>query len=316
MVEKTRSGSSRRATLLLTLGLALAFVVAIVFRYQARRQAEADRGSSATPVVFLLSQQHGAQLTVEDRQALGAYLQKESGLVVDVRVAPSSFDGIAGFADTADVGLLGLFEYLLARAEYAVDAQLQVLRENGAATYTGEILVPSESPVKSVKDLQGKRFAYVDAFSTSGFVFPAKLLADASVRVTPEFAGSPGEVLARLKDGRVDAGAVYSGANTDTAALRVVATTDAIPNEPVFFRRGLVPEKREKLRAALEKLGSTPEGRTILHRIANITGFQRIDDAHYEPVLATVRAAGKTIYEVVPEGTRVESERRGIELVP
>lgn len=316
MVEKTRSGASRRAPLLLTLGLALAFVCAIVFRYQARRQAEADRGSAATPIVFLLSQQHGAQLTGDDRQALATFLKNESGLVVDVRVAPSSFDGIAGFADTADVGILGLFEYLLARAEYAVDAQLQVLRENGVATYTGEILVPSQSPVKEVKELQGKRFAYVDAFSTSGFVFPAKLLADADVHVTPEFAGSPGEVLARLKDGRVDAGAVYAGANSDTVALRVVATTEGIPNEPVFFRRALAPEKREKLRGALEKLGSTPEGRTILHRIASITGFRRIDDAHYEPVLATVRAAGKTIYEVVPEGTRVESERRGIELVP
>lgn len=314
--EKETAVLSRRTTLLLTLGLAIAFLFAIGFRYVARKQKEGDRGQAATPIVVLLSEQHGKPLSAEDRQALATRLQDESGLSVEVRVASSSLDGIEAFAETADVGLLGLFEYVLAHAEYGVEAQLQVLRDDDAATYVGEILVPTASPVKTVRDLGGKRFAYVDPFSTSGFVFPAKLLADAGVKVAPEFAGTPGEVLARMRDGRVEAGAVYAGASSGDTGLRAIATTDPIQNEPIFFRHDLLPAKREKLLAALEKLPTTDEGRALLHRIAGIHGFRKTDDAHYEPVLATVRAAGKTIYDVVPEGTRVDSERRGIDYVP
>ncbi len=315
-MAQDRTQPQRRRAWFFALVPAVLFALAIAFFLVSRARKEAAAGKPGTPIVFVLSQQHGARLGPEERQAMAAHLQRESGLVVEVRVAPSSLDGIEGFARTADVGLLPLFEYLLAQKEYAVEARLQILRESGATTYAGEILVPANSTWRALADLQGKRFAYVDPYSTSGFVFPAKLLADAGIRVAPEFAGSHEEVIARLTDGRVDAGATYAGAASRERGLRAIARTEAIPNEPLFFRRDLPPEKRDRLLAAMQSFARTKEGQAILRRMGGVTGFRDIENAHYHPVLAALRAAGKSVYEVVPDGIRIESRQRGIEYVP
>jgi phosphonate transport system substrate-binding protein len=267
-------------------------------------RSEGEIGTPGTPVILLLSPAHAARATPEDRAALGALLTKESGLAVEVRAAASAAEAIDAFrsARGADVGLLNLFEYLLARAEYGAEAGLQVLRGAGETEYAGEILVRADGPVAAVKDLAGKRLAYVDAYSTSGYALPAQLLAAAGVAVSPEFAGSPERALSMLREGKVDAAAVYRGAAAKDPALRVIATTETVPNEPVFFRKGLDPEKKTKLVEALKRAAATPEGRRLLSGIADISGFRDAAAAGYDSAAALVQASGRDIRDLVERG--------------
>jgi len=315
-MEEAREGPGRRAWIVAFLpALAVAVVAAVFIAREESR--ERNVGAPGTPVIFMLSPEHGnpGRLDAGERRALADGLRAASGLEVEVRVAATPIAAIEAFGGEADVGLLSLFEYLLARLEYGVEARLQVLRGEGADAYAGEILVRAPSRVRKVEDLAGKRIAYVDPHSTSGFIFPAKLLADAKVSVVPEFAGSHEKALERLREGEVDAAATYAGAAAGKP-FRAIARTPPIPDEPVFFRRGFPEEKRERLAAALERVAATPEGRRLLGDVAAITGFKPATDAAYADVLAVIRAAGKTVYEVVPEGVRVESRTRGIHSVP
>ena len=66
----------------------------------------------------------------------------------------------------------------------------------------------------------------------------------------------------------------------------------------------------------MQSFARTQEGKAVVRRMGGITGFRDIEAAHYQPVLATIRAAGKSVFEVVPDGLRIESKQRGIEYVP
>ncbi len=312
----SRTDTNPRRTWLLAVLPAVLFVAVLGFLYVRAQRLEEAIGTAGSPVIFIFSPDHGRNLAREDQRTLASFLEAESGLAVEIRVASSPLDAIEAFGARADIGLLGLFEYLVAREEYGVRAKLCVLREGGAGSYTGTIIVRTDSPIRSVADLSGRRIAYVDPYSTSGFVFPAKLLADAHVHVTAEFAGSHAEALARVRAGRVDAAATYAGAGADDAEFRSIATTDAIPNEPVVLRPGLSEDKARRLVAALLKFAGTPEGHHILGQIGGISGFRAGTDEEYREVLEIARAAGTTVYDLVPEGVRIESRRRHIDYVP
>lgn len=302
-------------TWLVSLLPAVLFIGALALRQVRAAQQEAELGKPASPIVFVLSPDHGRELSRDDQASLAALLEAESGLAVEVRVAASPLAALEAFGARADVGLLNLFEYLLARDHYGVRARLQALRA-GAEAYAGEILVRSDGPIQALGDLAGRSIAYVDPFSTSGFVFPATLLADAHVHPVAEFAGSHAEALGRLRAGRSDAAATFAGAAAHDSGLRVLAHTADIPNEPVFFRAGLAADKVARLEAAFARLAELPEGKRLLGLSAGITGFHAVEDAAYASALAAIRAAGKTVYDVVPEGVWIDARFRNLDYVP
>ncbi|MBI3098637.1 MAG: PhnD/SsuA/transferrin family substrate-binding protein [Planctomycetes bacterium] len=280
------------------------------------RQRESGSSTPGRPLVLLLSKEHAAGAEPKDLETLATFLKTETGQLVEVRTATSVVSSIDSFDNAADIGLLHLFEYLLARSEHGVEPRLQLLRKRAEPSFAGEILVRADGPVKSVADLAGKKFGFVDPYSTSGYIFPARLLAEAKVRVAAEFCGSHDDALRRLKEGGVEAIATYSGRAVGDATLRVLTGTGTIPNEPVFFRRTLDAALQTSLTAALVKFSTTPEGQQVLSHIAGTTGLQPVTDSAYDDVRATIKGAGKSLYEVVPEGMDVESRRRALAPVP
>src|SRR5207244_6062947 len=88
---------------------------------------------------------------------------------------------------------------------------------DGSSTYRGIIVTRKDSGIKSIADLKGKRFAFVDPKSASGYVYPRAMLIEKGI--DPEtffsetiFAGSHDRVIAAVLNRRVDAGAIYDGA--------------------------------------------------------------------------------------------------------
>lgn len=258
-------------------------------------------GSDGRPAVLVLSSSHAPSDSAA-RGRLEAALTEGAGFPVEVRVASSPVAGIEAFgANAADVGLLPVTQYLFARQEYGVEARLQVRRAAGAG-FVGEIVVRADSPYRALADLAGKRIAYAGEFSTSGFLLPAARLADEGVEVEAEFAGGHDEAVARLEAGTVDAAATYRGVTERRAGLRAVATTEPIPNEPVFVRAGIDVERARRLLEALVAWSKTPEGAGVLDGMADVTGFEPVTDAVYDALRDRVRSAGRTTADLVPGG--------------
>ncbi|MBI5241295.1 MAG: PhnD/SsuA/transferrin family substrate-binding protein [Elusimicrobia bacterium] len=265
---------------------------------------ESSIGAADDPLVVLLSPAHAAAESVLD--SLARQLSSGSGLDVETRAADSPVDAIERLGTRqADAGLLTMEEFLLAHEEYEVAPALQVLRGKGETTYEGVILVKSKSTVRKPMDLDGARFGYVDPYSVSGFLLPARFLKKEGVKVSPVFLMTHARALKALDQGEVAAVATYAGQAAARKDLRVLARTGTIPNEPFVFRKGLRPEKREALLKALRGLASSPEGKKTLSALADIAGFGPVDQDAYRSVHKLLREAGKSVYDIVPEGVEV-----------
>lgn len=293
-------------------GLGVIFAVA---RHEFRERASGQPGS---PLLFVLSAEHGRNLTVGSQEVFRSFVRQKTGLEVEFRVATSSLEALQFFESEfdghGDLGLLPLFDYALARHQYGVSAGLQVLRGTASSEYAGVLVVRSNAAETSFTQLAGKRLAYADPFSTSGFIYPASMLAEAGIEVEPSFAGGHRQAVDQVLAGNVDAAATYEAAANDSR-IRILAHTPPIPNEPIFFRQDLRPEKRQALEEAILAFAQTPEGRDFFLAAADITGVRTVGDEGYEATFGAIRAAGKRVYDVVPEGTRLEAENRSIELL-
>jgi len=291
------SESFQRCAILLAWAMALAGCVG---------RNESKIGSSQEPLIVLLSPAHAPEAP-EPLRALERSLSSRAGLSVVVRIASSPVDAIEQFGTRrADAGILTLDEFLLAREEYGVRALRQALRGQGAAQYDGVILVRSDSKAKGVRDLNGRKFAFVDPYSVSGFLLPARHLQQAGVAVEARFVGSHGRALAALLRGDVAAIATYADLAAGRRDVRVLTRTGTVPNEPLIFRSGLRPDKREALAAAFQDLAGDTQGRQALLAVADITGWGPVDGEAYRAVHELLRAAGKSVYDIVPDGTEIK----------
>lgn len=281
------------------------------------RREEKQIGQPGAPVVMVLSPAHGADAgRVRELQSM---LRETSGLEVELRVAPSSEAAVrmAGSPNT-DAALLTVFEYLFCRQLHGVTAALRVVRKGGATSHHGELVARRDGDLKKVGDLAGKRLAYVDRYSTTGYLLAAKLLADAGVEVQSKFSGTHEAALADLKAGRVDAAATYADAVKGDDELTVLAHTQEIPNEPLFFRANLAADKRKALTDAFLKIATTDDGRRVLAGMANIEGFATTTDSDYRSTAELITSIGKSVKDLVPRGWMLsnEQERRPGDLAP
>jgi phosphonate transport system substrate-binding protein len=228
------------------------------------------------------------------------YLEKETGLEIRMTI-PSSYDEMVDYFGTSKscFAIMSSQSYVLANKKHGAVVKLRTVRF-GHSVYYGQILTRASSGIKSIKDLQGKSIAYTDELSTSGYLYPKKMLEKNNVKPAKEvFAKKHDEVVKLVYEGKVDAGAAfYSPPATDgtmrDARIRIkdkypdveqkvitLVKTDAIPNDPIVFSKNFNPEAARKLYVALVKLASESKGKQMLQELYGSEGFVKASDADY-----------------------------------
>ena len=249
--------------------------------------SESDMRVEFEPLMTYLSDSIGQKVVL--------YVAKDYG---DLRTQMES--------GAVDIGTFSPFAYVDAvrGGKIRIIAQSVI---NGTATYRGIIVARRDSGLKSLADLRGKRFAFVDPKSASGFVYPRALLIEKGI--TPEssfketiFAGGHDKVIAAVLEGRADAGAVYGDAlaianskGVPTENLVTLAMTDPIPHDAVAVRVGLDAALAKKIRAALVDLDKSEAGRRVIanSKPKELTGYMLAEDSLYDMVRRTAKIAGR-----------------------
>ena len=283
-----------------------AFAIALAGLVLVTGACRRDRSSTGTPGNPFTIVTSTAHASPEVARELETALAEHSGLTIKVRVEAAGADAVssAGMQE-ADAGLLPIFEYLRARQEYGVRAGLQVVRGD-AKEYTGVLVVKDDSAIRAVADLRGRKVAFVDRSSTTGYLLPIRVLQETGVEVTPVFSGSHDAVMAALAADEVDAAATFAA---ERPGIRVLAETGTVPNEPVFFAAKVLPEAREKVTRALVELAATPEGRALLEELGGITGFAPITDDNYRDVHDLLGDIDRSVADLVPGGRHLVDTR-------
>jgi len=240
-----------------------------------------------------------------DFDPLMAYLSQALGRKVVLYVARDYGDlRVQMESGAVDIGSYSPFAYVDAVRGGRVRIIAQSLID-GAASYRGVIVVRKDSGLKSVADLRGRRFAFVDPKSASGYVYPRAMLRDRGI--DPDryfksviFAGDHNRAIASVLARTVEAGAVYDGAlriakaaGTPTEDLAILIRTDLIPHDAIAVRTGLDGALADRVQAALVGIGQSEAGRRVIaENRKGLTGFAIASDRQFDTVRRTAKAAG------------------------
>lgn len=164
-----------------------------------------------------------------------------------------------------DVALVCTGGYLELRAHAPNDIEvLAVPVRDGKATYHSLIIVPASSGAMQMKDLAGRKFAFTDELSFSGYLYPAKLLREAGQDPKRFFNGtsftrshdrSVNAVAQRLVDGAAVDSLIYEDLVRRDPALakttRIIHRSPPYGTMPVVASTRLPAELRGRIREAL-----------------------------------------------------------------
>ena len=181
--------------------------------------------------------------------------------------------------------------YVDARTRYGIEP-LVVPLAKGEPFYRSAIVVRADAGIDSIAALRGKRFAFGDSKSTGSKAMPESMLREAGIGLrdlaSHGHVGSHDNVAKAVLAKDYDAGGLmlavaekYTG-----QGLRILATSDRIPQFPLCAGPALSAERRERVVEALVNLKDTE----ILSALgSHVTGFARITDADYDGVRAMLK---------------------------
>ena len=219
------------------------------------------------------------------------------GVPIEI-VVGKSYEDLEGLIvrGEVDVAVLGPYAYVRARKR---SHQMQVFASHvalGSTTYGTYILTHEDSGVRQLQDLVGKRVAFVDRRSTSGWLSPAAHLLEQGINPTTDlnavFLGSHERVFSAVARGEVAAGAVYGAilsegrkSNSEGGQVIVLAKCARIPYDAYVIRSGMKAVVGEALAIALGEISTRDRrGRRTLASLARINGFIPVGDEHYDTI--------------------------------
>lgn len=288
--------------------------------------SEGPVGSSKNPLKMMFIPYVESQTIITHTDALIKFLEKslsqkllgqDQGFHIKTAIPTSYVAVVESFGTKrADVAAMTTFSYILTRdmKKYPVEAFLTVERPPDGRKYRGAIIARADSPVKTVQDLQGKKFAFSDPASTSGFILAAKLLRDQKIKVAESvFAGRHDAVVMMVYQKQVDAGAIYySSPEIRTEGgkkrsyirdarsmvltqipdveekIKIVGFTPEVPNEPWVIRTNLFqdPKEQERFKNALAdsiiEFSASPEGKDMMQILVRADTVVKTNDAEYD----------------------------------
>jgi len=167
---------------------------------------------------------------------------------------------------------------------------------HGGTVYYSYFIVGRDSPIRDLQGLRGKRFAFVDPDSNSGYIVPRYALSRQGE--TPEhffgetfFTHSHDNSIKAVANGLADGASVdsliYEYINTvnpvDTSRTRIIYKSPPYGIPPVVVHPALDPELKQRLREVFLHLHENPEARPLLAKL-QIDRFVTGNDAMYASV--------------------------------
>ena len=248
--------------------------------------------AAATPLSFGVLNQQSPSLTAERWNPILGYVTTSTGVPLRLRMGPTvqETDAMMG---------RGEFDFVFTNHNFQTeyDRVYRVIARWGGDPIHCVIATATDSPIKTLSDLVGKRVAFPSPDAFVGYAVPLMALRRAKVSVQEVFAGNQEGTMAQLKAGRVDAAAVNSRflkqyAEREGMQFREVFFSEGYPELAVIAHPRVPAELVEKVRAALIRMKDDKDAAPVLAR-AKSPGFEPATDRDYEGVRRVYRQIGQ-----------------------
>ena len=259
--------------------------------------ADDRRGWPAVVRVGLVPTEGGADTTLRF-VPLSDCLEKRLRVKVEL-ISASTYQGVitAMGNDQLEFAYLGPKSYIEAAKRAKAEALLVELNKEGERGYRSVFIVPAASPMQSIKDAKGKKLAFTDINSTSGYLIPTMIVLDTTGKSAEDFfsqvtfSGSHTNSLVQVAAGEVDIAAVsdldmnkaLEKGLVKSEAVRTVHSSELIPGSPMVARRD-IPESLK--RAFVEALMSLNSDKASLTKLQN-GGYAPVTDREFDVIRAS-----------------------------
>lgn len=232
---------------------------------------------------------------------LADHLGRELGRPVQIRIENSYDSHIKAIGKgRTDIAFMGPASFVKLTAKYGRVPLLAAFETKGSRTFKGVIVVRQDSPIKTLSDLRGKKFAFGDVDSTMSHLVPRFMLLNAGIDVKSlgkfEFLTNHDNIALGVLAGNFDAGALKEDIYNEYAkqGLRALATSAPVPDHIFVARKGLPDDLVRKISAILISLGDTGDGRLVLGSIqSSLTALVPARDADYDPLRKLIAALAR-----------------------
>ena len=228
---------------------------------------------------------------------LANYLTDKMGEPVSLRIAPDYEAHIdAAGRDELDIAYMGPVPYVKLVEKYGPRRLLARQAIGGNPVFHAKIFVRADSPVRTLADLRGKRFAFGELQSTMSHLVPRYMLWQAGVPVERlagyKFVGDHVNVALSVLAGDYDAGAVkedvYFG--YESRGLRAIATSAPVSDHVFVAARRLSDAKVRKLREVMLHADRHPQGAAALQVwTSGVKALVPVKDSDYDSLRVVLK---------------------------
>jgi phosphonate transport system substrate-binding protein len=261
-----------------------------------------------TLYVALLPDQDAPKI-IKNNEPLKKYLEEKLGKKIELKVTTNySLMIEAARMNSIHLAFFGPVSYVQAKRECNIEP-FAALINKGKPTYHSCIIAGTDSGIKELADIKGKKLALGDPLSTSSSYAPRYMLMKAGLRegidYETTYVGKHDAVAKQVEIGNVPAGGLMKDyylimlekKELDPAKVKLLATSDELVEFPWTMQSWLKPELKEKIRAAFLEL-KDPE---VLKGLKNADGFAPVTDKDYAATREIVDAVDKMMEEVKKE---------------
>ena len=235
-----------------------------------------------------------------------------------VLATPQSYDALAAMVDLHKIDLAWLPPIPFIGLERAKLAVPLVAHDRGGPTgYHSVMVARRDANIGSLEALIGKRAAWVDPLSASGYVLP-RIELDAQgidprlIFGSQRFYRSHEECVRAVLDGHADVTCTFarvdgrgnvtrgSWAGIDGAdkALRMVAVFGAVPPDNTAARADVPADVRARLTSSLLAMSSDAGTAPLVHEVFGVDRFKNWEPVDYEGLrVSMVDAAGRGLLD-------------------
>lgn len=281
----------------------------LLSRRQVVRVLALSAGYAATAAVaqpvysFSPVNQHSLQLSAAYWNPILDYVSSRSGVTLQLKLGRTSAETTAGvLAGEADFAFTNhLFSPERVKLGWTVFGRRNV------PSIAGQIIVPAESPIRTLADLAGKDVAFPGPEALVAYKLTYAQLLAQKVDVRPVFAGNLDAAFSQMLSGRAVAMGTNSQMVTEYSAregrtFRVLWTSPRL-NDLALMASPRVPRAQvQAVARAFLDMHEDPVGRQVLERSAQV--IQAKDPVSFVPASDADYAAYRDFYRRAPASLR------------
>ena len=238
---------------------------------------------------FYVLHQRTVSLTAQYWNPILTYASRKSGVPLELKLAKTAQEGNA-------MAEAGKYDFLYTNHFFTPERDrlgYKVIARPAGPGIRSQIVVPLDSPMKSLQDLSGKEVAFVSPDGFTGYWLPMDALLRANVNVKVVFTGNQEASSAQLRVSKIAAAGVNSTVmarygRRESFEYRALWTSEIYQDLCIMANPKLPADKVAAVKAALIDMVDDPEGRQILEagadllKISGEPGFVAAENRDYD----------------------------------